>query len=214
MYRAILLVGPTGSGKTPLGQFLEKKGLSGMPCLHFDFGDALRASVKGQTGVLTPGERRVVEESLRTGALLEDEHFPIAEKLLTAHVTQHSGQGDIVVVLNGLPRHAGQAAAMEAVVKMQAVVSLECSPAVALERIRLDSGGDRGGRHDDTLPEVERRIELFRNRTAPLLRYYGERGVPVLPVDVRPMTTAREMRAQLEAKWPHRSNPGPKRLHR
>ncbi len=40
--KAILLLGPTGSGKTPLGQALEKKGLAGRRCVHFDFGANLR----------------------------------------------------------------------------------------------------------------------------------------------------------------------------
>jgi adenylate kinase family enzyme len=42
---AILLLGPTGSGKTPLGQVLERRGLWGHRCSHFDFGDNLREIV-------------------------------------------------------------------------------------------------------------------------------------------------------------------------
>ncbi len=200
-WKAIVLVGPTGSGKTPLGQLLEKEGLGGRPCLHFDFGEALRASAKQQTGQLTCFEREVIEKSLRTGALLENEHFPIAKKLLANYLTERNENGDRLVVLNGIPRHTGQAESIEAVVRMQTVVSLECEPRMVWERIRNNTGGDRDGRADDSLEEIEKRIESFTKRTAPLLKYYREIGVPVLSLDAGIETTAQDMRSQLEAKW-------------
>jgi len=36
--RAILLIGPTGSGKTPLGDWLQAYGFCGHRCHRFDFG--------------------------------------------------------------------------------------------------------------------------------------------------------------------------------
>lgn len=202
-WKAVLLLGPTGSGKTPLGEALGKEGLSGSRCLHFDFGEALRASVDPESTVLTPAERAMVHESLRTGALLENKHFSIAEKLLEGRLSERNSTPDTIVVLNGLPRHSGQAEAMDRVVDMLAVVSLECAPATVWERIRADSGGDRGGRVDDTREEVRRRIELFRERTAPLLSYYRGLRVPLLSLDVGIKTTAHEMRQHLEAEWTH-----------
>ena len=38
----ILLLGPTGSGKTPLGDRLQIRDLWGRRCHHFDFGVRLR----------------------------------------------------------------------------------------------------------------------------------------------------------------------------
>jgi hypothetical protein len=38
----MLLIGPTGVGKTPFGSCLEKNGFRGRRCLHFDFGHELR----------------------------------------------------------------------------------------------------------------------------------------------------------------------------
>ena len=43
--RALLLLGPTGSSKTPLGQLIEQRGLWQTRCLHFDFGANLRQIV-------------------------------------------------------------------------------------------------------------------------------------------------------------------------
>ena len=198
-WKAVLLVGPTGCGKTPLGELLETEGLWGRRCLHFDFGKALRTSAGGQTGRLTHKECELVGELLKAGALLEDKHFPVARKLLVDFMTERNASEDTLVVLNGLPRHVGQARAMEAVVEMRALVSLECAPGIVWERVRTNSGGDRGERADDTLEEVKQRLEVFRQRTVPLLEYYGARGVSVLCVDVGAKTTAREMRRALEA---------------
>jgi len=198
-WKAVLLVGPTGCGKTPLGELLETERLWGRRCLHFDFGKALRASADGQTDRLTYKEQELVGRLLRTGALLEDKHFPVARKLLIDFVTERNAGEDTLVVLNGLPRHVGQARAMEAVVEIRALVSLECAPGIVWERVRTNTGGDRGERADDTLEEVKQRLEVFRQRTVPLLEYYGERGVCMLCVYAGAKTTAPEMRRALEA---------------
>lgn len=198
-WKTLLLVGPTGCGKTPLGDLLEAEELLGRHCLHFDFGRELRASVGEQSVRLTYDERELVGELLESGALLEDEHFPIAGKLLAGFISERNADADSLIVLNGLPRHVGQAGAMEAAVDMRALVILECSPGVVWERVRTNSGGDRSERADDTLAEVTRRLGVFRQRTMPLLEYYSARGVPVLHLEVGAKTTAGEMRRVLEA---------------
>lgn len=196
--KAVLMVGSTGSGKTPLGQLLESEGLPGIRCLHFDFGEALRIALKHKNGQFTAAEYSVIENSLKTGALLENEHFPIAYKLLDYHLQEKGAGSDTLIILNGIPRHAGQAKAMNAVVDMRAVINLRCKPAVALERIQTNAGGDRDGRSDDTLEEVKRRIELFRNRTEPLLEYYDKTGVQSISLDVEAKTTAGDMHLKLK----------------
>jgi adenylate kinase family enzyme len=103
------------------------------------------------------------------------------------------------VVLNGLPRHAGQARALEPLLAMKAVVQLACTPAVAWERIRANTGGDRAGRADDTAEEVRGRIETFRARTAPLLDYYQSAGTLIVKVEIGVQTTPREVWMHLQA---------------
>ena len=88
-YTAVLLLGPTGSGKTPLGQLLERRGFLGLRCLHFDFGHELRQSIRKGSQVLTATERELVARMLRTGALLEDERFSVPLKIFQGFLTSH-----------------------------------------------------------------------------------------------------------------------------
>lgn len=197
-HSAVLLVGPTGSGKTPLGQLMERRGLWGLPCLHFDFGHELRQSVREGNHLLTETERELVARMLRTGALLEDEHFLVALKIFHGFLTSHNTDKRTLIIFNGLPRHIGQAEYMKEVVCMLAVISLECTPETVFQRIRTDAGGDRSGRVDDSLGEVKRKLEVFHQRTAHLVEYYKDLHVGIISVEVGPTSTAANMLERIE----------------
>lgn len=191
---SILLVGPTGSGKTPLGDEIERRGLLGRRCLHFDFGANLRAAAERQGEYdLSARELEAVRASLVSGALFEDKDMPMIIKILRGFAATHRLTPDALLVLNGLPRHLSQAEALEPIVSVERVVSLEADIGVIRERIRLDSGGDRAGRSDDVLEAVSRRLAVFEARTEPLLDYYRERGVPVTAIAVTDGMTAADM---------------------
>ena len=69
MFEAWLIIGPTGSGKTPLGEALELAGWNGRRCLHFDLGEELRRIAAGRDVPpgLSSGEREVIGRVLRKG---------------------------------------------------------------------------------------------------------------------------------------------------
>ena len=197
---ALLILGPTGSGKTPLGAYMEKKGLAGRSCCHFDFGEQLRtAAARGEKGVLSAEALKTVQESLKTGTLLEKETFYIAEALFRAFILDGRDAGNELVVLNGIPRHMDQAADMDRLVRLKSLVVLKCSARVALERIRTNSGGDRVFRDDDELGDVSRRLKRYRLRTRPLIHYYRGRGVPVITAAVKKLTRPDQIVRELEA---------------
>ena len=189
----MLLIGPTASGKTPLGDILRRRGLWGRRCLHFDFGGELRGVGGADNRPLTEQEAGAVRQSLETGALLTDEQFPIARKLLLSFLADRPAAAGDLVVLNGLPRHAGQAAGIDEFVRVVAVVNLRCTGEVVRERIRTNAGGDRSGRGDDTPQAVARRLATFARRTAPLLAHYRSKGAAVIDVDVQGGTTAEDL---------------------
>ncbi|MHC5036089.1 MAG: adenylate kinase family protein [Planctomycetota bacterium] len=200
--KAVLLLGPTGSGKTPLGLLLERTGLRGMPCAHFDFGVCLRRADK--TGIVPSplGEKdlRVIRTVLQTGALLEKESFPIARALLSGFLDALPAGGERLVILNGLPRHLEQAKGVEDLLDVVRVIHLEAIADTVRERIRRDTGADRGGREDDAPAKVEERLAIFRERTAPLLAHYRAKGVPVETLSIGPETTVEAMGKALEEK--------------
>ena len=191
---AMLLLGPTGSGKTPLGEAIAARGLWGRRCVHFDFGRALRAAagLPAPDNGLSVEQTQIVADSLRTGALLEDKHFPIAARLLTALLDRRDLDTDDVVVMNGLPRHVGQADDVGRIVDIRWVVHLSCTPEVVLRRIRRDTGGDRISRIDDDPAAVRRKLDIFAARTAPLLEHYRRGGRRIESLEVSATTTAED----------------------
>jgi adenylate kinase len=195
LQRAILLLGPTGSGKTPLGETLEAQGLRGRRCVHFDFGWHLRevAAGRGIASRLAADEVRAIRQVLRAGRLLERETFYLAARVLESFIAARNPASDAWIVLNGLPRHVGQAADVDRLLAVRMVVALDCPAAVVHARIRADSGGDRGGRIDDAPADIVRKLDIFRDRTLPLVDHYSSHAIPVVRVAVRQNTLPAEI---------------------
>jgi adenylate kinase family enzyme len=201
--QAVLLLGPTGSGKTPLGDWLERHGLGGRRCHHFDFGANLRAVASGaMADGFTPDESRFIRDVLEKGALLENETFHLAARILRAFLARRGPRPDDLLVLNGLPRHSGQVEALEPLLDIVAVVSLECSAAVVRDRIRLNAGGDRAARADDHDALLEKKLAIFTERTRALLDHYQGRGVTVVTISVGIQTQPAEVAAAIAAGLP------------
>jgi adenylate kinase len=200
---ALLLLGPTGSGKTPLGELLEKQGLRGRRCFHFDFGAALRAIDNGNLGVdtLTPADRRHIRHVLRKGLLLEDKAFGLAARILAGFIRTRKIEQDALLILNGLPRHIGQARRMAKHVRVRCVVHLDCSREVVWARIRFNTGGDRHGRADDARAAVDARYANFVKRTLPLLDYYRGKRARILERRIRANTTTHGLWRWLQKEW-------------
>ena len=207
----MLVIGPTGSGKTPLGRMLENRGYRGKKCVHFDFGERLRqAAAQGNTDGLDEEDRDLVRGLLRAGKLLEEEHFYIAATILRRFLTDHNadeagGPDGLVepvepvepvkttlVVLNGLPRHVGQARDVDSIVEVVRVVHLTCSVETVCQRIGSNAGGDRLGRTDDDIEAVGAKLAIFAARTAPLIDHYRGIGAEIHTVPVGPATTAED----------------------
>ncbi len=182
-WSAILLLGPTGVGKSPLGDLLSEKGLLGKRCLHFDFGQQLRSIAYGPSRKeFLPSERIFIQKVLEEGLLLEDQHFPLALKILRFFLASKKAQGNELLVMNGLPRHQGQAEALRPWVAINTVVVLEASFEEVLERIHKDVGGDRKGRRDDYIELIYKKWLTYRERTRPLINYYQKIGTPVAKI--------------------------------
>ena len=183
---ALLLLGPTGSGKTPLGHLIAERGIHGRSTAHFDFGENLRAAATRSTAdaLFSLEDITFLRHVLDTGALLDDKDFPIAERILKWFIRCSASAPNTLIALNGLPRHTGQAKAIEPILDERTVVQLTCSPRTVFERIVANTGGDRTTRIDDELPAIERKLEIFADRTLPLVQHYEQTGARMVTIDV------------------------------
>ncbi len=183
---AVLLIGPTGSGKTPLGKLIEQRGLWDSQCVHFDFGENLRQIVGRNRPDQLIGQQDIdfLRQVLQSGALLENEHAALAEAILKSFLAERDVGPRTLVLLNGLPRHVDQANALGPILDLQAVVCLQCSDETVHERLHTNVGGDRTDREDDDLASVRNKLAIFRRRTAPLLDHYHQHGVRIETIEI------------------------------
>jgi len=191
---AILLLGPTGVGKSPLGNAIADQGLFGRRCHHLDFGSELREAVSGdeRSADYSAEELDFLNGVLERGLLLENEHFPLAQKIISLFQKRVSFAQHDLLVLNGIPRHAGQAQDMAVLATVHALIVLDCSADDVFCRIRDNTGGDRTERIDDNRDLVEKKLAIFRERTTPLVEHYTHNRCVVYRIRVSgTMTTDR-----------------------
>lgn len=157
--RLIMLGGP-GSGKgTQAGQLCQRLQIRGIAT-----GDMLRQAIANQSDL---GQQ--VQPYVEAGELVPDDTMIelMRRRLTQADVT--SGW-----ILDGYPRTAFQAEELDFLLddlgqRLNWAIFLEVPAAVLIARSLQRS------RADDTLGVVERRIELFQERTIPILEYYERR---------------------------------------
>jgi len=171
MGRRLLFLGPPGAGKGTQAVRLARA--IGVP--HISTGAMLRQAVADGTEL-----GRKAEEIMAAGDLVPDD-------LMIALVADRLGQEDAACgyLLDGFPRNVHQAAALDLAIGegagLDAVVLLDVAPdelvTRLLERARQE------GRADDNEDTIRRRLQVYRDETEPLVGYYPEHGVEVIPVD-------------------------------
>ena len=199
---AVLLLGPTGSGKTPLGEALENHAFFNRRCYHFDFGAQLRYAAEHGGRGLSKQDVCTIQNVLSGGALLENNTFHIARTLLDHFIAAHEATASDLIILNGLPRHAGQARDVDQVLKVKLIVELQCAAETVHARIATNCGGDRAERTDDSTEEIARKLKLYSARTLPLLDHYRAAGVTRLSIPVDPDTVPEDIVETLARQLP------------
>ena len=125
-----------------------------------------------------------------------------AAKILNGFVARHGVQPGHWLILNGLPRHVGQAQALEPCLRVCALIQLECDARVVRERLRRDPGGDRAVRTDDAGELVARKLAIYEERTHPLVAHYCRQGARLISMPVEADTQPEEIALRLE-RMPH-----------
>jgi adenylate kinase len=170
MGRRILFLGPPGAGKGTQASRLARA--IGVP--HISTGVMLRQNVADGT-----------ELGLRAQAIMAAGDL-VPDDLVVAMVDDRLGQDDAACgfLLDGFPRTLAQAEALDAVTgegAMEIAVLLEADEDELVARL-LQRAIDEG-RDDDNEDTIRNRQRVYQAETQPLVDYYPEHGVPVVPVD-------------------------------
>jgi len=157
----LLLIGAPGAGKgTQAGRLAERFGIT-----HISSGDLLRQHVKDQTSTGQKIKAYVDAGDLVPTAVVMD--------MLRKPVVAAAESGGYV--LDGFPRTVDQAkAAFEVAsaldVEVQGAVHLDVPDEELIRRLLA-----RGRGSDDTEEVIAHRLQVYRDKTIPLLEYYAGR---------------------------------------
>ena len=152
----LLFLGPPGAGKgTQAARLCEGHGMK-----HLSTGDLLRGEVSAGTPLGKEAEAVMNRGELVSDALV----LAIVESQMKA-----LGRGGWL--LDGFPRTVPQAEALDPLLDelkqpIEAVVLLELDDAVLIERLLAR------GRDDDNESVIRNRLEVYRDKTAPLIDFY------------------------------------------
>ena len=190
----LILLGAPGAGKGTQGALLA----TALSVPKIATGDMLRDAVRDGTEL-----GRQAKGHMDAGTLVPDD-------VILGMVRERLGQADAAggAIFDGYPRNAAQAASLDAMLaeigrKIDAVLYLEVDDDAIVRRM----GGRRTDpetglvyhvehnpppaevaarcviRPDDVEETVRRRLEVYRQSTAPLVEHYRAAGVPVHDVD-------------------------------
>jgi adenylate kinase len=163
-----ILLGPPGSGKgTQAKKLADRYG-----ALHLSTGDLLRAEVAAGSDV-----GRAANAYMERGDLVPDQL--ILEMIRGRLAALPNGAG---FILDGFPRTETQAVELD---RMLESMDLAVDHAVLVDvgdpeiKKRLSGRARLEGRSDDTETVIERRLDVYRRQTTPLIAYYDQRGLVV-----------------------------------
>ena len=167
----LILLGPPGAGKgTQSARIMERFGIP-----QLSTGDMLRAAVTAQSDI-----GRQAQVIMSEGNLVSDE---IVIKLIADRVEQPDAMRGFI--LDGFPRTVAQAKALGAMLErkgmaLDAVIELKVDEQALVRRMeqRVEDTIAKGGkpREDDNADAFRKRLETFRQQTAPVSEYYGGVG--------------------------------------
>ncbi|WP_375205804.1 adenylate kinase [Hyphococcus sp.] len=167
----VIFLGPPGAGKgTQAGHIVERYGIP-----QLSTGDMLRAAVAAKTPV-----------GVKAKAIMDAGDL-VSDEIVAAIVEERIEQDDCApgFLLDGFPRTVPQAEMLDAILTkkgraVDAVIELKVDEAALLDRLRnrIKETKARGEevRADDNEETFAKRLQVYREQTAPLIPYYKGQG--------------------------------------
>ena len=185
--RRIILLGPPGVGKGTQADFLSEK----YHIPKVSTGDILRQSIQNNTPL-----GQIAKQTIGQGKLVADE---VVIGIIEERLSKNDCRSGFI--LDGFPRTIAQADALCKITAIDHVVSLSVSQNELVRRLEgrrtcqscqsmfhlqfrppkktsiCDKcGGELIQRKDDHREVIEKRLEEYQSQTAPLLKYYSQKG--------------------------------------
>ncbi len=157
--KGLIFLGPPGSGKGTQAQELSKE----LNIPHISTGEMLREAIAKQTAL---GQK--AQAYVDKGELVPDE-------LLLGLIEERLNEEDAENgwILDGFPRNVPQAEFLDQLLQKldkfsEQAINLEVPDEVIIDRLLLR------GRKDDNEETIRRRLEVYREKTQPVLNYYRQ----------------------------------------
>lgn len=161
----IVLFGPPGAGKGTQSDKLKAH----YNLVHLSTGDLLRGQIEEGTEL-----GREAKNYMDNGKLVPDEVvIGMIEEKLKENSRAHG------FIFDGFPRTREQAKALDDMLeknntRINGMLSLQVDEDELIRR--LVSRGETSGRADDTREVIEKRVNEYEEKTAPVAGYYKEQG--------------------------------------
>lgn len=162
----LVLFGPPGAGKGTQAEFL----IQSFGLIHLSTGDLLRNQIAEGTKL-----GKEAKQYMDKGELVPDE---VVIGMIKSKLDAHPDAKGFI--FDGFPRNVDQAKALDDLLNengtpISAMLSLEVEKQELIDR--LLSRGKISGRSDDQDESIiENRINVYNEKTKPLIDYYGKQG--------------------------------------
>jgi len=162
----LLIMGPPGVGKGTQANRIKNT----LNILHLSTGDILRDEIKINSNIGIKAKMYMDDGMLVPDSVL----LQIVQQKISEPICDNG------YLLDGFPRTIPQADGLEKIMqsinhKLDYAISLSANADELIER--LIKRGKESGRNDDSPEIIRNRQKIYWEQTAPLLEYYGEKGI-------------------------------------
>ncbi len=164
----LILLGPPGVGKGTQAKILVNE--LGIPQLST--GDILRQAIANKTAM-----------GLAAKAIM-DRGDLVSDEIVNGIVSERIDQPDCAkgFILDGFPRTIPQADALGAMLaekglRLNAVIEITADTDTLVSRVAKRASETGGARADDSAEVVRKRLDVYRELTEPLVKYYRGKGL-------------------------------------